>query len=57
MTTLLAFCAIMVAIWSAYKVIKEAKQPKEDRVKRLEEVEGFVLDSKSYTHEPNGEGA
>ena len=39
MTTLLAFCAIMVAIWSAYKVIKEAKQPSEDRLKRLEDVE------------------
>lgn len=39
MTTILAFCAILVAIWSAYKVIKEARQPSEERLKRLSDVE------------------
>lgn len=38
-TTILAICAAIIAIWNVYKIKKELDRPAEDRGKRLNEVE------------------
>ena len=38
-TTIVAICAAVIAIWNVYKIKKELDRPAEDRIKRLSEVE------------------
>ena len=38
-TTIVAICAAVIAIWNVYKIKKELDRPTEDRVKRLNDVE------------------
>lgn len=38
-TTILAVCAIVIAVWNVYKIKVEASRPTEERTRRLQEVE------------------
>ena len=41
---LLAICSAVGVIWQTHRIVNEARQPQEDRLKRLERVETHLSD-------------